>query len=163
MSACRGANQRRVTVTSGGNDSGSFWKIVEFKWLERPFVWLVSTFPDLPRFVISIESSAAKTKIASPSLAGVSSTIRASPRRRVAICFPLTYLYVASLLVRATPHFAAMRLTLRLDLAMQILACGCDRVNTSRGFTLLLILELVRGDVTDGMRLLFLSRRRISR
>jgi len=45
-----GANQQRVTVTSGGNVSGLFGRLLGSRTFKTSFVWLISTFPDLFSF-----------------------------------------------------------------------------------------------------------------
>ena len=45
-----GSNQQRVTVTSGGNVSGLFGRLLGSRTFKTSFVWLISTFPDLFSF-----------------------------------------------------------------------------------------------------------------
>ena len=119
-----------------------FGRLLGFKRLKKPFVWFLSTFLDLlflicSHFAVAIESSTANTEISSLFLAGLSSAMASLRRKAICVSLPLPCVHGESLGPSGT-LFAAIRLTLCLHLALQILACGCDRVHTPRGSTLLM-------------------------
>jgi hypothetical protein len=108
----RAIQQQRVTVTSGGNVVGLFWKIAAAQETQKAICLVFYRhFLICSHFAVGIESSTANTEISSLFLAGLSPAM--ASLRCKAICVPLSLPCVhGESLGPSGTLFAAMRLTL---------------------------------------------------